>query len=336
MGDEAYNIDGVHMSIVFADHGVLSEGSGSGQKLGVMDASAEACSIIRQYGTVYLRHDDLSMALEYYVQAAASLGGGQLSWMGRGSVDQQRQRILMLKQLLAELLLHDGGIYLLLGPRGAGEGQLGRFLTDWNTRQQFLLEAARQCQDAGLYDKSIEIQKRIGAFSAALDTINKCLSEAICSLSRGRLDGESRITGLIHSGNEILETFKYYPEISPQERSNVMEQQIVLRQLEAILSIHKLANMGNQLDALREVAKLPFLPLDPRAPDFSSDIFNNLSPHVQACVPDLLKVALHCLDNVTDTDGSLRALRAKIANFLANNLNRNWPRDLYEKVARSM
>ncbi|CAI9765651.1 unnamed protein product [Fraxinus pennsylvanica] len=336
MGGEAYNIDGVHMAIVFADHGILSEGSGSGQKLGVMDASAEASSIIRQYGTVYLRSDDLSMALEYYVQAAAAVGGGQLSWMGRGSVDQQRQRILMLKQLFAELLLHDGGIDLLLGPRGAGEGHLGRFLTDWNTRQQFLLEAARHCQDVGLYDKSIEIQKRIGAFSAALDTINKCLAEAICSLSRGRLDGESRITGLIHSGNEILETFKYYPEISPQERANVMEQQIVLRQLEAILSIHKLANTGNQLDALREVAKLPFLPLDPRAPDVSTDILNNLSPNVQACVPDLLKVALHCLDNVTDTDGSLRALRAKIANFLANNLNANWPRDLYEKVARSL
>ncbi|XP_022847736.1 nuclear pore complex protein NUP93A-like [Olea europaea var. sylvestris] len=336
MGGEAYNIDGVHMAIVFADHGVLSEGSASGQKLGVMDASAEASSIIRQYGTVYLRSDDLSMALEYYVQAAAAVGGGQLSWMGRGSVDQQRQRILMLKQLLAELLLHDGGIDLLLGPRHAGEGHLGRFLTDLNTRQQFLLEAARHCQDVGLYDKSVEIQKRIGAFSAALDTINKCLAEAICSLSRGRLDGESRITGLIHSGNEILETSKYYPEISSQERANVMEQQIVLRQLEAILSIHKLANTGNQLDALREVAKLPFLPLDPRAPDVSTDIFNNLSPHVQACVPDLLKVALHCLDNVTDTDGSLRALRAKIANFLANNLNVNWPRDLYEKVARSL
>lgn len=47
----------------------------------------------------------------------------------------------------------------------------------------------------------------------ALDTINKCLSEAICALSRGRSDGESRTAGLIHSGNEILETFKYYPEI---------------------------------------------------------------------------------------------------------------------------
>ncbi|KAL0316803.1 UNVERIFIED_CONTAM: Nuclear pore complex protein A [Sesamum radiatum] len=337
IGDDGYSVDSVHISIVLADYGVLSEGSGSGQKMGVMDAFAEASSIIRQYGSAYLRHGDLLMALEYYVQAASAVGGGQLSWIGRGNVDQQRQRTLMLKQLLTEILLRDGGIYLLLGSRGAGEeGQLGRFLTDGKTRQQFLLEAARQCQDAGLYDKSIEIQKRIGAFSAALDTINKCLSEAICALSRGRLDGESTITGLTHSGNEILETFKYYPEISPQERANVMEQQTVLRQLEAILAIHKLARSGNQLDALREIARLPFLPLDPRSADMVTDAFKNLSPHVEACVPALLKDALHCLDNVTDTDGSLRALRAKIANFLANNLNRNWPRDLYEKVARSL
>ncbi len=86
----------------------------------------------------------------------------------------------------------------------------------------------------------------------------------------------------------------------------------MLRQLEAILSIYKLARLGHHLDALREVAKLPFLPLDPRAPDVTIDVFQNLSPHVQACVPDLLKVALTCLDNVTDSDGSLRALRAKV------------------------
>lgn len=61
--------------------------------------------------------------------------------------------------------------------------------------------------------QSIEIQKRIGAFSLALHTINKCLSEAICALSRGRSDGESRTAGLIHSGNEILETYKFYPEV---------------------------------------------------------------------------------------------------------------------------
>lgn len=336
VGNDGYSVDSVHISIVLADYGVLSEGFGSGQKF-VMCALAEASSIIRQYGAAYLRHGDLLMALEYYVQAAAAVGGGQLSWIGRASVDQQRQRTLMLKQLLTEILLRDGGISLLLGSRGAGEeGQLGRFLTDGKTRQQFLFEAARQCQDAGLYDKSIELQKRIGAFSAALDTINKCLSEALCALSRGRLDGESRITGLIHSGNELLETFKYYPEISPQERANVIEQQNVLRQLEAILAIHKLARSGHQLDALREIARLPFLPLDPRSADFAADVFHNVSPHVEACVPGLLKDALNCLDEVTDTDGSLRAMRAKIANFLANNLNRNWPRDLYEKIARSL
>ncbi|KAF8403754.1 hypothetical protein HHK36_011858 [Tetracentron sinense] len=153
-GDEGFNIDAVHISIALADHGVLSEGAGTGQKLGVMDAFAEVASIIRQYGSLYLRLGNLSTTLEYYAQAAAAVGGGQLSWTGRGNIDQQRQRNLMLKQLLTELLLRDGGVYLLLGSRGAGEeGELRRFLTDRKTQQQFLLEAACQCQEAGLYDK---------------------------------------------------------------------------------------------------------------------------------------------------------------------------------------
>uniref|UniRef100_A0A2P2K6I4 Nuclear pore protein n=2 Tax=Rhizophora mucronata TaxID=61149 RepID=A0A2P2K6I4_RHIMU len=334
---EGYDIDAVHISIVLGDHGVLSEVVGAGQKFGVMDAYAEVSSIIRQYGSAYLRHGDLPMALEYYAQAAAVVGGGEVSWTGRGNVDQQRQRILMLKQLLAELLLRDGGIYLLLGPRSTGEeGELARFLPDVKARQQFLLETARQCQEAGLYDKSIEIYKRVGAFSMALDIINMCLSEAICALARGRLDGESRTAGLIHSGNEISETYKYFPEASLQEREHVLDQETVLRQLEAILAVQKLATVGHYLDALREVAKLPFLPLDPGMSDVIGDVFQNVSPHVQACVPDLLRVALACLDNVTDSDGSVRAMRAKIAQFLANNMSRNWPRDLYEKVARSL
>ncbi|CAI9297640.1 unnamed protein product [Lactuca saligna] len=336
IGDDGYNIDATHIAIVLADHGVLADVTG--HKLGVMDGFAESASIIRQYGSLYLRHNNLSMALEYYAQAAAAVGGGKVSWSGRGNVDQQRQRGLMMQQLLMELLLRDGGILLLLGARGEGEeGELRRFLVDGKERYRFLFEAARRCLEAGLNDKSIEIQKRIGAFSAALDTINKSLSEAICSLSRGRLDGESRTAGLIHSGNELLETFKYFPNVSLQERELVLEQETVLRQLENILAIHKLARQEHHLDALREIAKLPFLPFDPRASDTAAtDTFQNLSPHVQACIPDLLKLSLQSIDNVRDSDGSLRALRIKIANFLANNLNRNWPRDLYERVARSL
>ncbi|GFP83866.1 nuclear pore complex protein nup93a [Phtheirospermum japonicum] len=154
IGDDGYSVDSVHIAIVLADYCVLSEDSGSGQKMGMMDVFAETSSIIRQFGAAYLRHGDLLMALEYYVQAAAAVGGGLLSWIGRGNTDQQRRRTLMLKQLLTEILLRDDGIYLLLGSRGTGEeGQLGRFLTDGKTRHQFLLEAARHCQDAGLYEK---------------------------------------------------------------------------------------------------------------------------------------------------------------------------------------
>lgn len=168
-----------------------------------------------------------------------------------------------------------------------------------------------------------------------METINKCLSEAICSLVRGRPDGESRTEGLVLSGNDILNSYKYHPDVSAQERHLVMEQETILRELEAILSIHKLARLNKHLDAIREVAKLPFLHLDPRQPDTTSDEFQKASSYFQTCVPDLLKVALTCLDNVADTDGSIRGMRSKIAGFLASNTQRNWPRDLYEKIARS-
>jgi len=153
-GDGGYNIDAVHIAISLVDHSVLSEGSGTGHKLSVMDSNAEASSMIRQYGSMFLHHGDLQMTVEYYAQAAATVGGGQLAWSGRSNVDQQRQRNLMLKQLLTEILLRERGIYFLLGARGSGEeGQLGRFFPDSRLRQQFLVEAAHQCQEAGLYDK---------------------------------------------------------------------------------------------------------------------------------------------------------------------------------------
>ncbi|KAH0462393.1 hypothetical protein IEQ34_009968 [Dendrobium chrysotoxum] len=343
VGDEGYNIDAVHIAIVLADQGCISEGAGITQKIGIMDPCAEVASIIRQYGSLYLHHGNLSLAVEYYAQAAAVMGGGELSWIGRASVDQQRQRNLMLMQLLTEVLLRDGGILLLLGPRGTGEeGELGKYFMDWKTREQFLLDAAAQSQEAGLYDKvypvaymqSVEIHKRVGAFARALATINKCLSDAIYAMLRGRLDGDSRIASLIQSGNDILETVKYSADASLQEKELLSEQQTVLRQLEAILSIHKLARAGKYVDAVREVTKLTFLPLNPRIPDVTMDV--NLSPLVRACVPDLLKTALSSAENIPDTDGTIRAFKSKITNFVANNITRSWPQDLYEKVARSI
>ncbi|XP_066380240.1 nuclear pore complex protein NUP93A-like [Miscanthus floridulus] len=335
VGEDGYHVDAVHISIALADHSVLPDGVGSGQKIGVMDACAEAASIIRQYGSIYLRNGNIDLALEYYAQAAAAMGGGEVSWMVEGQADKQRQRSLMLKQLLTEILLRDGGIQLLLGPNGMGEeGELKKYMMDWRSRQQFLLEAAHRCQEAGLYDKAVEIHKRVGAFAMALQTINKCLSDAVCAMARSMLDGESRAAALIHSGNEILETARYSSEASIQEKDLISEQQTVLRQLEAILHIYRLARAGQTVDALRETIRLPFLHLDTQAPNVTVDIFRNLSPHVQACVPDLLKVALNCIDNVRDTDGTLRTVKSKIANLVASNMSRNWPQDLYQKVAQ--
>lgn len=55
--------------------------------------------------------------------------------------------------------------------------------------------------------QSVEIHRRVGAFAMALDTTNKCLSEAICSLFRGRMDGESQTASLIQSGDEIAHEY---------------------------------------------------------------------------------------------------------------------------------
>jgi nuclear pore complex protein Nup93 len=99
---------------------------------------------------------------------------------------------------------------------------------------------------------------------------------------------------------------------SIQDKDLISEQQTVLRQLEAILHIYRLARAGQTVDALRETIRLPFLYLDPQSPNVTVDIFRNLSPHVQACIPDLLKVALNCIDNVRDTDGALRAVKSKV------------------------
>lgn len=85
IGDDEYNIDATHIAIVLADHGVLVDITGTtGHKLGVMDGFAESTSIIRQYGSLYLRHNNLMMALEYYAQVAAVVGGGKfvLVWDG--------------------------------------------------------------------------------------------------------------------------------------------------------------------------------------------------------------------------------------------------------------
>ena len=175
------NIDAVHMAIAIADNGVLlDKGINRACKLGSMDTVTEIAGIIRYYGLAYKRQRNLALALEYYVQAAAAMGGGAASWGAHVSVDLARQRQMMLKQLLSEILLSDGGIQLLLGPFGTGsEGALKRFVSDHESQCHFLLEVASQCQESGIFDKviilnplfctylSIDVSLSIGIFFIA-------------------------------------------------------------------------------------------------------------------------------------------------------------------------
>ncbi|KAG6466578.1 hypothetical protein ZIOFF_075666 [Zingiber officinale] len=79
------------------------------------------------------RTNTFELALEYYAQASAAMGGGEVSWRAQGSNDQQQQRNKMLAQLLTEILLKDVGVSLLLGPRGTGEEvSLSKYMMDQN------------------------------------------------------------------------------------------------------------------------------------------------------------------------------------------------------------
>lgn len=331
------NIDAVHMAITIADKGVLLKEISSAHKLGAMDSVAEVAGIIRYCGLSYKRQGNLVLALEYYAQAAAAMGGGAASWSGQISVDLARQRQMMLKQLLSEILLSEGGVHLLLGSFGTGsEGALNRYLPDNEAQHRFLFEVACQCQDSGLYDKAIELLKRVGAFSSALEIINSRLSEAVNAVATGRMDGETRAAGLILAGNSIIESSRILGIVSTQDRELIADRQTALRQLETILTFHKFARNGKYTDAVVELSKLSFLPLESWKYDLGTEILHTVSPSVQSCIPDLLKVALMCLDNLPDIDGTIRAMKSKIVNFVANSLPKGLPNELYERVARML
>ena len=100
---------------------------------------------------------------------------------------------------------------------------------------------------------------------------------------------------------------------SMQDREMIAERQAALRQLETILTFHKLARNGKYSDALAELTKLSFLPLDSWKYDLGTDSLQNVQPSVKSCIPELLKVALSCLDNIPDIDGSVRRMRGKVS-----------------------
>ena len=97
---EDSHVDSVHIAIAVADYGCFSDGSAGVKRLGSKDAASEVASIIRHFALTYVRHGNMPLALEYYAQAVAAVGGGAVAWSGHGNSDQQRQHQMLLKQLI--------------------------------------------------------------------------------------------------------------------------------------------------------------------------------------------------------------------------------------------
>ncbi|GBG69349.1 hypothetical protein CBR_g4043 [Chara braunii] len=339
---EDFRVDAVHIGVALADCGVLNEGPEveRGQiSLVTTDAVSDIASIIRQYGMSFARAGDLQHALEYYVAAATAMGGGAASMTGQATREQRKDRQGMLEACLRELLQTYSGVALLLGQAmGVSEGQLRRFVEDESSRRELVISAARECQDRGQYNEAIELYKRAGAFGSALEIVNRKFSEAVGAVVMGKMEGEGRASVMRQVGNQILDLHKTLGTGLVPDRENVADQHAAFRQLEAITDFYRLYSLGKYGDAVREVARLPFLPFDGRSLERCEQNFRHVSRPVEDRLPDVLAAVISCLEGMeqtgSDAYGSVRSLKVKIANFVANSLPRNWPQSLYELVAR--
>eukprot|EP00850_Spirogloea_muscicola_P020312 SM000212S06905 [mRNA] locus=s212:235478:240905:+ [translate_table: standard] len=312
-----------HIGLALAEWGALQEGVTRAEALIGLDAAAYVASLVRQQGAAHARRGNLRAALDYYLAAASAMGKG-------GGIDAPQRQQAALEQLLVELLRVPGGAALLLGPPGSGS--LSRHVTDPAARRQLTLQAATEGRDAGQLDEARQLFRKAGDFARALEVANCQLSEAIAT------EKDAQANSALEAGIEILDAHDYTGSRSTQDREALAVQQAAFRQLQIILDFQQLNRSGKYLDAVRQLTRLPFLPLEGRTLEKSLECLRNLTRPVEDQVPDLFSNALSCLDTLasssTPLDPSIASLRSKIIQAVANSLQRNWPQDLYERVAR--
>eukprot|EP00850_Spirogloea_muscicola_P002963 SM000011S19141 [mRNA] locus=s11:1160349:1165866:+ [translate_table: standard] len=315
--------EAAHIGLAMAEWGALQEGVTRAEAVLGLDAAAYVASLVRQQGAAYARRGNLRAALDYYLAAASAMGKG-------GGVDAPQRQQAALEQLLVELLRVPGGAALLLGPPGSGS--LSRHVTDPAARRQLTLQAATEGRDAGQLDEARELFRKAGDFARALEVANCQLSEAIAA------EKDAQANSALEAGVEILDAHDYTGSRSTQDREALAVQQAAFRQLQVILDFQQLYRSGKYLDAVRQLTRLPFLPLEGRTLEKSLECLRSLTRPAEDRVPDLFSNALSCLDTLasssTPLDPSIASLRSKIIQAVANSLQRNWPQDLYERVAR--
>eukprot|EP00850_Spirogloea_muscicola_P002047 SM000007S21007 [mRNA] locus=s7:1295404:1300157:- [translate_table: standard] len=331
-----------HTGLALAEWGALQEGVSRAEAVLGLDAAAYVASLVRQQGAAYARRGNLRAALDYYLAAASAMGKG-------GGADAPQRQQAALEQLLVELLRVPGGAALLLGP--PGNGSLSRHVTDPAARRQLTLQAATEGRDAGQLDEvtvivmpscitlvwlmqesfghrvelrtslnfvvlqqARELFRKAGDFARALEVANCQLSEAIAG------EKDAPANSALEAGIEILDAHDYTGSRSTQDREALAVQQAAFRQLQVILDFQQLNRSGKYLDAVRQLTRLPFLPLEGRTLEKSLECLRSLTRPVEDRVPDFFSNALSCLDTLasssTPLDPSIATLRSKVRNTL--------------------
>eukprot|EP00245_Coleochaete_scutata_P010643 TRINITY_DN3787_c0_g2_i1.p1 TRINITY_DN3787_c0_g2~~TRINITY_DN3787_c0_g2_i1.p1 ORF type:complete len:159 (-),score=42.30 TRINITY_DN3787_c0_g2_i1:386-814(-) len=136
---------------------------------------------------------------------------------------------------------------------------------------------------------------------------------------------------MVAAGNDVLDSLRLSGAASGHD--DVRKQRVAFKQLETILTFFRLAYADKPREAIRELHNLPFLPLESQTSYRLMEGLNETERVVENRVPDLLIAAMNCLDAIKGTDGSVRALKSKIANFVASATGRNWPHEVFERAA---
>eukprot|EP00897_Mesotaenium_endlicherianum_P008886 jgi/Mesen1/8025/ME000426S07174 len=189
---------------------------------------------------------------------------------------------------------------------------------------------------------AVDLLKRSGAYGGALSIVVRRLSQALASLAHGASQqAYEKASAMLAAGSDIVDAYRSSgggsSSSASEEQQQVAQQQAAFRQLEAMLRFYRAAHGGKFSEALRELSALPFLPLDGRSADACSDALRSVARPVEERVPELLEGVVACLDRLPASaahDSAVRATRIQIVNLVASSLHRNWPQDVYERVAR--
>mmetsp|Transcript_10427 Transcript_10427/g.20614 ORF Transcript_10427/g.20614 Transcript_10427/m.20614 type:complete len:791 (+) Transcript_10427:141-2513(+) len=223
-----FRIDSVHFAICMWYHRVLDG----------LETSVSASSV-HQYA-YSLIHQDVSLALEYYIIASLVMGGS-LEVKGR-----------LLKELLTES--HAYGVLLGSGGAVSEGGALAVFFPDRQHRLEVLQSVAQECASAAQFEEAVELYMVAERPAHALRILNHRIAEAI-EMTSTEYAGDDTVLELCSRAEAAEEAIYTKDEFSGREKE-------AFEQLKIIYKIIKNWRSGNHHEVLEHLWELGFIPSD--------------------------------------------------------------------------